>query len=117
MAAAEGYDDFEAYAGPAPRLGWLLNMAPTTFQRGDRELSGVELFLLSKDAKNNFRVTVGRPYFTRRPLKFERLTEATKTLLQRRFEQENCRVETALGGPRCPKSRCWIQKTVPQAIV
>ena len=39
-------------------------MAPTTFQRGDRELSGVELFLLSKDAKNNFRVTVGyAPYF------------------------------------------------------
>ena len=46
LAAAEGYDDFETYAGPAPRLGWLLNMAPTTFQRGDRELSGVELFLL-----------------------------------------------------------------------
>ena len=94
----EGYDDFEEYEGPAPRLGWLLNMAPTTFQRGDRELSGVALYLLSKDAKSNFRVTVGyAPYFyVAVALQFERLTDATKTLLQRRFELEGCRVETVL---------------------
>ena len=35
-------------------------MVPATFQRGDAELSGLELFLLSADAKDNFRVTVAR---------------------------------------------------------
>ena len=77
MEAQEGWDDYEEYAGawvaprraepsrdapravgPEPRLGWLLNMVPTTFQRGDAELSGLELFLLSADAKHNFRVTI-----------------------------------------------------------
>lgn len=48
------------FLGPKPRVGWLLNMVPATFQRGDAELSGLELFLLSADAKDNFRVTVAR---------------------------------------------------------
>ena len=40
-------------------------MSPTTFSRGDRELSGLELFLLSRDARSNFRVTIG--YAPREP--------------------------------------------------
>ena len=81
--------------GPTPRLGWLLNMVPTTFQRGDSELAGLELFLLSKDAKSNFRVTIAHaPYFyVAVALKFASFGEQVRSSLARRFEVEGCVVE------------------------
>ena len=111
----EGWNDYEDYSGappaperaralnrthprvlgPTPRLGWLLNMVPTTFQRGDSELAGLELFLLSKDAKSNFRVTIAHaPYFyVAVALKFASFGEQVRSSLARRFEVEGCVVE------------------------
>ncbi|KAH8061271.1 hypothetical protein JL721_8934 [Aureococcus anophagefferens] len=70
-------------------------MVPTTFQRGDSELAGLELFLLSKDAKSNFRVTIAHaPYFyVAVALKFASFGEQVRSSLARRFEVEGCVVE------------------------
>ena len=73
--APEVRGDFENYEGPEPRLGWVLNMLPTTLSVGDvaYDVSALELFLLDRD-EGQFRVAIAyEPYFYVAPaLRYER---------------------------------------------
>lgn len=83
------FDEFRE--GPA-RVGWLLNMLPTTVSVVDPtlekpvELSGLELYFLQQDGTTFKSKVMHRPYFY--VLVKDEFIKETKAMLERRFNSE-----------------------------